>query len=47
MEKSSNITWSYTGKPDFLVGTEATLIEKLLAWTRGLIGIGIIVFFYW
>lgn len=47
MEKSSNIVWEYTGKPDLLTGTEATVTEKLLAWTGGLIGTGILLFFYW
>ena len=37
MEKSANIIWEYTGKPDLLTGTEATVPEKLLAWTGGLI----------
>ncbi|MDJ0637179.1 MAG: hypothetical protein QNJ34_28660 [Xenococcaceae cyanobacterium MO_188.B29] len=47
MEKSANIVWEYTGKPDLLTGTEATVTEKLLAWTGGLIGTGILLFFYW
>ena len=47
MNKSPNIIWSYTGKPDLVAGTEATAIEKLFAWTGGLIGIGITLFFYW
>lgn len=47
MNKSSNIIWSYTGKPDSVAGTEAASIEKLLAWTGGLIGVGITLFFYW
>lgn len=47
MKKSSNIIWAYTGKPDLVAGTEATFMEKLLAWTGGLIGVGITLFFYW
>lgn len=47
MEKPSNIVWEYTGKPDLFTGTEATVTEKLLAWTGGLIGTGILLFFYW
>ena len=47
MERSPNITWSYKGKTDLAVGTQATTIEKLLGWAAGLVGIVIIGFFYW
>ena len=47
MNKSSNIIWSYRGKPDLVAGTEATSVEKLLAWSGGLIGIGITCLFYY
>ena len=47
MNKSSNIIWSYEGKPDLVAGTEATSIESLLAWGGGLIGIGFTCLFYY
>ena len=47
MNKLANITWSYTGKPDLLVGTQATNIEKLIAFIAGFIGVIILLFYYW
>ena len=47
MEKLPNIIWSYSGKTDLAVGTQATTTEKLLGWTAGFVGIVIIAFFYW
>lgn len=47
MERSPNIIWSYEGKPDLAVGTQATTTEKILGWTAGFMGIVSIGFFYW
>lgn len=47
MESSTNIIWSYKGKPDLAVGTQATTTEKILGWTAGFIGVVFISFFYW
>ncbi|WP_019505304.1 hypothetical protein [Pleurocapsa sp. PCC 7319] len=47
MEKSPNIIWSYSGKTNLVVGTQATTIEKNIGWTAGFIGVIIIGFFYW
>lgn len=47
MNEISNIVWSYEGKPDIVAGTNATIIEKTIAWSAGFIGVAIIGFYYW
>jgi len=47
MERLPNIVWSYKGKTDLAVGTQATITEKILGWASGFIGVVIITFFYW
>ena len=47
MERLPNINWSYKGKPDLAVGTQATTTEKILGWTAGVIGVVFISFIYW
>ena len=46
MERLPNIIWSYRGKTDLAVGTQATTIEKILGWTAGFIGVVLILFYY-
>ena len=46
MERLPNIVWTYEGKTNLAVGTQATTIEKILGWTAGFIGVVIITFFY-
>lgn len=47
MESSTNIIWSYEGKTDLTVGTQATTTEKILGWTAGFIGVIVIAFYSW
>jgi hypothetical protein len=47
MESSTNIIWSYEGKTDLAVGTQATTTEKILGWTAGFIGVIAIAFYSW
>ncbi len=47
MERLPNIIWSYRGKTDLAVGTQATTTETILGWTAGLIGVVILCFYSW
>jgi hypothetical protein len=42
-----HIDWNYSGKPDVLFGTGATLIERALVWIFGLTGTAILGWMGW
>ncbi len=41
------IDWTYSGKPDALMGTGATRAEKMLAYAGGIVGALLYVYFAW
>jgi hypothetical protein len=45
-DKNVTIDWNYSGKPDFLLGTGATIAEQGLGWVAGLVGASLFGYLY-
>lgn len=46
MSLKEKIYWAYTGKADFLVGADATISERTLAFLAGALGVSLYLFMY-